>query len=71
MHLIKIAREFEATLLKRLSESGVLMQAVVGQRQVGKTTGVQAIAAQWTGPKVIESAESLQRWSEVRPTRQG
>lgn len=57
---MKITREFESILAQRLKDKTSFMQAVIGPRQVGKTTGVQSVSAAWQGPIIFESADSLQ-----------
>ena len=57
---MKITRDFESILGQRLRDSTPFMQALVGPRQVGKTTAVRSIVESWSGPKIFESADSLQ-----------
>jgi predicted AAA+ superfamily ATPase len=56
---MELIREFQVELKRRLQQGSPLIQAVVGPRQVGKTTGVLALAAEWPRAKVVESADSL------------
>ncbi len=57
---MKLIRNFENTLTERLREKAPLIQAVVGPRQVGKTTGVTSIVDSWDGGKLMVSADTLQ-----------
>jgi len=50
-------REFAATLASRLGEPRRFLQVVAGSRQVGKTTLVQQVLADFDRPSVIVSAD--------------
>jgi predicted AAA+ superfamily ATPase len=52
-----ITRAFNKVLLSRLNEPLGVMQIVLGPRQVGKTTGVKQVFAQWKGSKHFASAD--------------
>ena len=55
----EIVRAFSAELLARLEEDEVLIQAVLGPRQVGKTTGVKQVLAQTQAKSLYVSADEL------------
>lgn len=59
-YMPEIIREFEEILVSRLREEAPFLQAIVGPRQVGKTTGVQRLYDSWQGPKIFESADNFQ-----------
>ena len=69
-------RAFVSELTARLGTARLeFIQAVVGPRQVGKSTGVQQILEKWPGPVVFASADSPvpydaswieSRWREAR-----
>ena len=56
----EIKREFKSILLGRLEEPTPLIQAIVGPRQIGKTTGVRDVFSDWSGPKIFESADNFE-----------
>lgn len=52
-------RETTEALKRRLLQPHLpFIQAVVGPRQVGKSTAIEQIAAEWDGPKVLAVADS-------------
>jgi predicted AAA+ superfamily ATPase len=51
-------RDFVDILRGRLAESLNFIQVLIGPRQVGKTTGVRAIAEQWQGAVHFETADA-------------
>ena len=55
----EISRAFSTELLARLGEEDVLIQAVLGPRQVGKTTGVKQVLAQIKAESLYVSADEL------------
>lgn len=55
----EIKRKFTATLQERLAEVLNFIQVVLGPRQVGKTTGLQQIVAQWPGPVLMVTADEM------------
>ena len=56
---MKIIRTFVNELESRLKEELNFIQAVIGPRQVGKTTGLEQLAEKWTGPIKMVSADEL------------
>jgi len=53
-------RFFSTLLQQRLTEEQLpFIQVLIGPRQVGKSTAIAQVAATWTGPKIIESADHL------------
>ncbi len=52
-----IERGLVAQLLKRLQAGHQPIQIVLGPRQVGKTTAVEQVIAQWTGPSHYATAD--------------
>ena len=54
-----IVRAFVKTLANRLREKDVLIQAVLGPRQVGKTTGVKQCLSQVKSQSLYVSADEL------------
>ena len=72
---MQITRDFERQLQSRLLQGGNLIQAVLGPRQVGKTTGVLRVCEQWAGPVTYASADLpappsanwiLEQWQSAR-----
>lgn len=55
----KIIRKFTTTLQERLAGELNFIQVVLGPRQVGKTTGLQQIVAQWPGPMLMVTADEM------------
>lgn len=55
---MKIIREFQSILTKRLAEDLNFIQVIIGPRQVGKTTGVKNIFQNYVGPKLFANADS-------------
>lgn len=55
---MRLIREYEGVLFKRLQEKSPLIQVLIGPRQVGKTTAAQSIYEQWNDAKVLISADS-------------
>ena len=53
----EIKRDFSMELVHRLAEPDPLVQAVIGPRQVGKTTGVKQVLAELDAPSLYESAD--------------
>lgn len=53
-----LIRNFQTTLKSRLKEKNLLIQIVIGPRQVGKTTAAQALYDQWEGPKLMITADA-------------
>ena len=53
----EIKRDFSMELARRLAEPDPLVQAVIGPRQVGKTTGVKQVLAEYDAPSLYESAD--------------
>ncbi len=56
---MQIARHFVSELTFRLREKLGFIQAVIGARQVGKTTGVKSVIESWTGPKLYVTADEV------------
>lgn len=56
---MQIARHFVSELTFRLREKLGFIQAVIGPRQVGKTTGVKSVIESWTGPKLYVTADEV------------
>ncbi len=54
-----IRRSFTKTLQERLKERLNFIQAVIGPRQVGKTTGVTQILENWQGPSLMVTADEV------------
>ena len=54
---MNLTRKYEGVLHRRLREKAPLIQVLIGPRQVGKTTAAQSIYGQWSGPKVLISAD--------------
>lgn len=54
-----IQRDFVGVLTKRLAEEEVLIQAVLGPRQVGKTTGIKQCLSAMKPPSLYVSADDL------------
>ncbi len=52
-----ITRPFISILRSRIQATPQFLQIIIGPRQVGKTTGVQQLASEWTGSKVFASAD--------------
>lgn len=52
-----ITRQFQTILLERLQEPKPLIQLLLGPRQVGKTTAARVIYDQWSGPKLLVTAD--------------
>ncbi len=50
-------RQIHSQIQSRLAQKKPLIQALIGPRQVGKTTVAQALFENWSGPKVMESAD--------------
>jgi predicted AAA+ superfamily ATPase len=55
---MKIDRDFQGLLEKRLREKLNNIQVLIGPRQVGKTTGVKRVLEGYSGPKHFASADS-------------
>jgi len=55
----EIKRKFTTILQERLAEELNFIQVVLGPRQVGKTTGLQQIVAQWPGPVLMVTADEM------------
>ena len=55
---VNFKRQFEGLLASRLQERLNFIQVVLGPRQVGKTTGVQSVFSNFSGPKHFASADS-------------
>lgn len=55
---MKISRDFESLLERRIKEPLNLMQVILGPRQVGKTTGVRHVFERFNGPKHFATADS-------------
>lgn len=55
----EITRAFAIALMGRLKEEGALIQAVLGPRQVGKTTGVKQCLARLHAKSLYFSADNL------------
>jgi predicted AAA+ superfamily ATPase len=53
-----LTRDFHKKLSSRLREKRLLIQVVIGPRQVGKTTAAEEIFEQYKGPKHFVSADS-------------
>ena len=53
----EIKRTFSSELARRLAEPEPLVQAVIGPRQVGKTTGVKQVLAERGAPSLYASAD--------------
>lgn len=53
----EIKRTFSLELARRLAEPEPLVQAVIGPRQVGKTTGVKQVLAECGAPSLYASAD--------------
>lgn len=53
----EISRGFSKELVRRLAEPEPLIQAVIGPRQVGKTTGVKQVLARCGAPSLYASAD--------------
>ena len=53
-----ITLQFQKVLQKRLREKNPLLQILLGPRQVGKTTAAEAIYQEWSGKKIMASADS-------------
>ncbi len=58
LYMSDLTRPFTQVLRSRLSESLNFIQVVIGPRQVGKTTGVESIVADWKGPVHFVTADS-------------
>lgn len=58
LYMVELIRPFVSILKGRLVESLNFIQVVIGPRQVGKTTGVKAVIADWKGPTHFVSADS-------------
>lgn len=70
-----ITRRFQNVLYDRLRDKNPLIQILLGPRQVGKSTAAQAIFEDWSGPKILASADSptppqatwiLHHWEQAR-----
>ncbi|MEE8397993.1 MAG: ATP-binding protein [Desulfobacterales bacterium] len=57
--MTEITRHFTQMLKDRLTEDLNFIQVVTGPRQVGKTTGLQHIVAQWSGPSLFVTADEM------------
>lgn len=55
---MSLTREFTYVLKKHLLEKTPLIQILLGPRQVGKTTAAQYLFDQWTGPKLMLTADT-------------
>jgi predicted AAA+ superfamily ATPase len=55
----QIIRVFTEILRKRLDTELNFIQVVLGPRQVGKTTGLQQIVREWTGPSLMVTADEI------------
>lgn len=55
----EIRRLFVDELKYRLRQDIALIQVVVGPRQVGKTTGLKQLTAEWDGPFLMVSADEV------------
>ncbi len=56
---MNVERLFVSVLARRLRVPLNFIQVVLGPRQVGKTTGLQQIVRDWTGPSVMVSADDV------------
>lgn len=56
---MQITREFEDIIHTRLSYNARFIQAIIGPRQVGKTTGIKAVLKKLPAPQIYESADGL------------
>lgn len=56
--MLEITRSFTSVLEAGSQEPLNFIQVFIDPRRVGKTTGVVAIAEQWSGPLHMESADS-------------
>ncbi len=54
---VSITRDFTKLLHSRLLYSSDFIQAIIGPRQVGKTTGVKQVLDMWKGPSLYASAD--------------
>ena len=54
-----IKRRFTRSLQARLQEELNFIQVVLGPRQVGKTTGLQQIVGEWSGPSLMVTADEV------------
>jgi predicted AAA+ superfamily ATPase len=54
-----ITRHFTRQLRRRLAEELNFLQIVIGPRQVGKTTGLNQIVENWSGPSLMVTADEL------------
>jgi predicted AAA+ superfamily ATPase len=75
-----IKRRFTRILQDRLQEDLNFLQVVLGPRQVGKTTGLQQIVAEWPGPSLMVTADEIaapdehwisQQWETARRMGRG
>ena len=57
--MAEIKRNFTCILEDRLTEDLNFIQAVIGPRQVGKTTGLQQIVERWGGPSLFVTADEI------------
>ena len=57
--MAEITRQFTEILRDRLREDLNFIQVVTGPRQIGKTTGLQQIVAQWDGPSLYVTADEM------------
>jgi hypothetical protein len=59
MGFMLITRPFVDVLRMRLAEKLNFVQAVVGPRQVGKTTGLRQLLSVWKGPTLMASGDDV------------
>ena len=52
-------RAFVGILEERFRSRDVLIQVLIGPRQVGKTTGVKQLLQRWNGPFFYANADGL------------
>jgi hypothetical protein len=75
MRMASIERRIYSKIKNQLLAKEKLIQVLVGPRQIGKTTMVQQILAEWPGPKIFVTADAVastdvqwleQQWNTAR-----
>jgi len=75
MRMASIERRIYSKIKNQLLAKEKLIQVLVGPRQIGKTTMVQQILSEWTGPKIFVTADAVastdvqwleQQWNTAR-----
>ena len=73
--MASIERRIYSKIKNQLLAKEKLIQVLVGPRQIGKTTMVQQILSEWTGPKIFVTADAVastdvqwleQQWNTAR-----